>query len=240
VILPLTLGLALGLSAVRTDPDVAQGLALYQGLDFDRAVVALQRALTKKEISREDRAKALETLAFAYTVLGDSIHAEHTFHVLLDEDPGYNVDPDLSPRLRSAFVQAKSTWIEGRRIAFAITSPLDQKELAGRLTTGDPERVGTVVARGDSGRIFALACQAAECRGERPDEPFYVDVRDHKRTLLFTIGPFTPEVKEASSSPTWWLWLAAGAAAVGGGVALGLALHKGEPPAGTLGRLQLP
>lgn len=234
------MGLAFGFVVGATDPDVEEGLALYKRLDYDRAVVALQRALTNQEISSEDRAKALETLGFAYTVLGDSVHAEHTFHVLLDENPAYTVDPDLSPRLRSAFVQAKGSWIEGRRLRLAITSPLDQKDLVVRLETGDLARAGSIVIRGDSGKTTALACQGDTCHGERPDEAFYLDARDHHRTLLFTAGPFMPEVKSTSNAPTWWLWVAAGAAAVAGGVALGVALHKNEPPAGTLGRLQLP
>src|SRR5205823_874212 len=32
-------------------------------------------------------------------------------------------------------------------------------------------------------------------------DPFYLDVRDHKRMLLFTAGPFTPQIEESASLP---------------------------------------
>ena len=56
--LPLQVGL-LGLVIAAVDPDVAEGLSLYQRLKYDRAVVALGRALAKHELPREDRIAAL-------------------------------------------------------------------------------------------------------------------------------------------------------------------------------------
>lgn len=221
------------------DADVAAGIALYHRLDYDRAVVALGRALTKNDLSAEDRCAALETLGFAYVVLGDGVNAERTFKNLLDEAPAYDVAPALSPRLKSAFARAKSAWIEGRRIGFEVTSSPAAKELAGKMIGGDPARVGHAVARVEDGHASPLRCQERECRGERPEAKFFIDLFDHAGEVLVTGGPYPPRIAE-HDGPSWWVIAGVAAAAVGGGIALSLALRKGDAPAGSLGRLQLP
>src|SRR5687768_6410914 len=89
--------------AAAVDPEVAEGLGLYQSLKYDRAVVVLGRALAKPDLGEDDRRTAMETLGFAYTVLGDTVNAELTFWALLDREPGHVLDPNLSPRLRDAY-----------------------------------------------------------------------------------------------------------------------------------------
>jgi hypothetical protein len=239
VILPLQVGL-LGLVIAAVDPDVAEGLSLYQRLKYDRAVVALGRALAKRELPREDRIAALETLGFAYTVLGDATNSELTFHSLLDLAPSYALDPSLSPRLLSAFAQAKSTWIEGRTVQFELRTTLSARELEGTLLGGDVRRVGSVVARFGDGQAMPLLCRDRGCRGERPHDRFTIEVLDHTGALLSTSGPFEGAPDEDEGEP-WWILALVAAAAVGGGVALTLAIAGSEEaPPGTLGRLQLP
>jgi hypothetical protein len=237
--LPLQVGL-LGLVIAAVDPDVAEGLSLYQRLKYDRAVVALGRALAKHELPREDRVAALETLGFAYTVLGDATNSELTFHNLLDLAPTYALDPSLSPRLLSAFAQAKSSWIEGRTVQFELRSSLSSRDLEGTLLGGDDRRVGSVVARLGDGAAMPLLCRDRGCRGERPRERFTIEVLDHTGALLSTSGPYEAAPEDSDGEP-WWVLALIAAAAVGGGVALTLAIAgSDEAPPGSLGRLQLP
>jgi hypothetical protein len=210
---------------------------MYERLEYDRAVVALGRALTKTEVSRADRVKALETLGFAYTVLGDPVHAESSFSALLDLAPGHAVAASLSPRLRDAFDRARASWSEGRHVVFALTSSLGDKDLVVVMSSGDPARVGSVAAREEHGRGEPLYCKGRECRGSRPDAPFYIDVRDHTNAMLTTGGPYLPEQHQGIA---WWIWGSLALAAIGGGMALAFALRKDEAPPGSLGRLQLP
>lgn len=222
-----------------TDPDVTEGLLFYERLKFDRAVVTLGRALAKP-LPGEDRVAALETLAFAYAVLGDARHAESTFHLLLDGHPNHALPSTLSPRLKGAFEEAKRSWLEGRRIMFILESPLDQGELRGRLDGGDPNRIGVARSRDRDGRMRPLSCRARECRGELPSTTFFVELCDPLGTILHTAGPFEPLPREGGPLATAWWWAAAAALALSGGIAISIALGRGEPPEGSLGRLKLP
>lgn len=236
--LPLRAWALLALAVGTTDPGVGEGLELYQGLKYDRAVVALGRALAQPGLSLEDRRLALETLGFSYTVLGDAQNAELTFHTLLDLVPAHELDEGLSPRLTSAFAQAKSTWLEGRHVRYAVTSPDGERVLLLELREGDPRRVGSAVVRDAKGATAPLACRERQCRGERPASEFTIEVLDHQGTPLARLGPLAPYVEEAS---TWWIWLAVGAVAIGGAITIGVAAQDdGAPPSGSLGRLQLP
>jgi hypothetical protein len=230
---------ALACAAIAEDPEVREGLELYRELKYDRAVVVLGRALAKRDLPDVDRSVALETLGFAYTVLGDTVNAQLTFHTLLDRRPKHALDPALSPRLRDAFTEAKRSWTEGRKIRFQLTSGLEKKELAGELVGGDPLRVGAVVARDESGVSSPLYCKDRACRGGRPDEVFFIDVADHRGTKLDTSGPFTPV--NTSEDTQIWIYAGIAAAVIGGGIALSVALASGgDAPSGSLGRLQLP
>jgi hypothetical protein len=230
---------ALAWAAIAVDPEVREGLELYRELKYDRAVVVLGRALAKRDLPDADRSLALETLGFAYTVLGDVVNAQLTFQNLLDRDPKHALDSTLSPRLRDAFTEAKRSWTEGRKIRFQITSVLEKKDLSGELVGGDPQRVGAVVTRDQSGASSPLYCKDRACRGERPDDIFFIDVADHRGTKLDTSGPFTP-VKTGEETPIWF-YAGIAAVVIGGGIALSVALAGGgDVPSGALGRLQLP
>lgn len=238
-VLSLLTALALCASAIAQDADVREGLELYRSLQYDRAVVVLARALGKSRLSEADRAEALETLGFAYTVLGDGGNGELTFHALLDLEPQHTLDAGLSPRLRDAFSAAKKSWSAGRKLHFQLTSSLAKKELTGELQGGDPERAGAVTAREESGKTSPLYCQARACRGERPDEMFFVDVADHQGAILDSSGPHEPEL--SSDGPPWWLYAVIAVGVLGGGVAISVAFSgRDDAPVGSLGKLQLP
>lgn len=219
-----------------SDPDVSRGLSLFRALEYDRAVVVLGRALVREDLTRDDRLEGLEALAFSYTILQDGVHAEETFHRLLDLQPSYEVPASQSPRLRESFAEARTTWLAGRKITVTvIPDPSDVRAQLG----GDPGRVGQVVARTEAGEATRLDCKAGRCTGPKPDATFTVEVRDHVGTVLATAGPFEPRDDPGGPLP-WWGWAIAGAGVVGGAAIVLLLASPSDAPPGDLGTLRLP
>jgi hypothetical protein len=229
-------------SATR-DPDVGAGLEAYRQLDFDRAVVTLGRALVRPDLSDFDRISALETLGFAYLILDDRVHAEESFHRLLDLDPAHEIPLASSPRLRSGFAAARASWLERRRIGFELAD--DPERLIGALR-GDLARVGRVLVLDGAGNSEPMTCVARECRAERPSGAFWIEVRDHRGEILLRSGPFGLPAPNPSPSPadddaaSIWPWAALGVGLIGAAIASALILGAQRPAAGTLGRLDLP
>jgi len=226
----------LGAGPKPADVEIARGLELFERLDYDRAVVVLGRALTRPNVAHADRLIGLEALAFSYTILEDAVHAEETFHRLLDVAPDHQIDKARSPRLRNAFRYAKASWVEGRNVALALdpTAP----EVAGTLS-GDPRRLGAVVVISEDGETWSLRCEGTTCRGPKPAARFRVDLRDHAGLVLATAGPFEGTPPPSRVLP-WWAWVAIGVAAAGTtALVIGVA-QPGDPPPGSLGTLQLP
>ncbi|MCC7384092.1 MAG: hypothetical protein IT384_19775 [Deltaproteobacteria bacterium] len=229
------------LAAGAADPEVRDGLELYRRLEYDRAVVVLGQALRRTDVTAEDRRAGLEALAFAYTAIGAEREAEETFHQLLDRVPSYALGADQSPRFRDAFRRAQSTWEEGRRVG--ITLNPDPDRCAVELS-GDPDRVGEVVTVAERQDLARLTCDAARCSGERPEVPFWIEVRDHRGTVLGRFGPWPakPSARPSASEAflPWWAWVAVGAAAAGLGATVLVLSSPVEPPPGSLGTLRLP
>lgn len=219
-----------------TDPDVAQGLALFGALEYDRAVVVLGRALTKPDLDPRDERSALEALAFSYTVLDDSVHGAETFALLLDRDPSFEVDPSRSPRLRQGFARAKEAWLAGRRVSVRLEPDPGRIALA---LSGDPARIGEVVAIDEAQQLQPLRCEGQSCVGPRPPRPFRVEVRDHRGAPLASAGPFPGAAVEEAAFP-WWGYVAIGAGILAtGAIVVGAAIPHGAP-SGSLGRFELP
>jgi hypothetical protein len=230
------------LSLAARDPDLERGLELFERLEYDRAIVVLQRALARPTLPLDERARALETVAFAYSVLDDRPSAERAFQSLLDVDPRYEVPASRSPRLRQAFQAAKQAWTRGRVVEIEVRLTDDEVHLE---LTGDPERrravrvVTTPVEGADAaGEARVIACVGARCDAPRPREGFVVEVLDHRGARLAVSAPQPPRPRPPEG--TTWLWVALGAAAaLGGAIAIGVAAQP-QPPEGTLGRLPLP
>lgn len=227
---PLLAALAL----IAAHPDVERGLALFERLEYDRAVVMLGRALAEPDLPTADRLTALQTLALSYAVLDDETNATRTFHRLLDLSPRYEIDRAKSPRLVRAFDGARSAWVKGRNITFTLLD--DSDRLEGTMT-GDPERVGRVVAIDAAGVRTSLLCEGARCRCQRPTSQFTLEVYDHVGAILTRSGPHAAASK---SFPTWVIWAGIGAAVVAGGIATIVLVDGRSPPDGSLGRVNLP
>lgn len=226
----ITMGLLL--AAAGTD-GVEHGLALFDQLEYDRAVVVLQRALTDPALPTADRRIGLERLAFAYVVLADPVNAARTFHRLLDLDPAYTVPNAESPRLRRAFADAMAS----HQAPVILETTVDDATVTTRLGAGT-ERVQRVLLDAADGAQVELTCEDAACAGPRPPSRFFVAALDGDGLEIARAGPYEGA---SAGGPPWWLWLVLGAAAAAGGVTAAVLLGADDqPPEGDLGRLALP
>jgi hypothetical protein len=92
------------------DSPLAAGLAAYESLDYERAVMLLHAARTSA-VSRQDKIAIARTLAFAHVALDQSEAACAEFRTLLDLVPDTNLDSTISPRVKAVFERAKLEWI---------------------------------------------------------------------------------------------------------------------------------
>lgn len=77
-------------------------------LRYGAAIEVLDRLLQDPDLSRKERIEAYRLLGVAYAAKGAGDSAEAAFGALLELEPGYVLDPRLSPKIRSAFDRAKS------------------------------------------------------------------------------------------------------------------------------------
>lgn len=81
---------------------IIAGRTAYESLDYEAAIVELEAALRIPSISPRERARALETLAFALTVLDREGDARDRLRQLFALDPYYDVrEPTGSPIIHS-------------------------------------------------------------------------------------------------------------------------------------------
>ena len=103
--------------------EVTQGVAAYEAVNFRKAADLLTRALTRSDLPVDDRAKALAYLGRANAALGESTSAVKAFVELLRLVPGYAVDADESPRIRTIFEEAKKQVEAEKTSANATAKP---------------------------------------------------------------------------------------------------------------------
>lgn len=237
LVLALALGAVPAAAAADASAEVKEGLSLFGNLEYDRAVVILGRALTSAELSPADRRAGLEALAYCYAILDDAVHADERFAALLDADPSFQVDPARSPRLRGAFARAKEAWSKGRQVGLALEP--DSERLVGSLS-GDPARIGSVVAIDEGGGEEPLRCERQACAGARPKARFRIEIRDHRGVPLKVLGPFDGRQDAGDGAFPWWGYLAIGAGALATGAIIVAAVVPRGVPSGSLGRFDLP
>jgi hypothetical protein len=78
---------------------VRDGLAAYEGLEYERAITLLEAAL-HESLTRDERITALRTIAFAAFALGHEADCRAAFERLLRIDPAHQLDRRQAPRLR--------------------------------------------------------------------------------------------------------------------------------------------
>ncbi len=103
--LPLVVLLAQTLAA-QDHPAVQRAEAAFQELDYGGAI-ALARGALEASLTREDRARTLEILAFSYGAVDSAAAAVETFKELIFLDPDREPDVNrVSPRITALYASA--------------------------------------------------------------------------------------------------------------------------------------
>lgn len=122
--LPLLALLALGASVapsipsplLATPPSEARLLRaarlVESELRYSEAITLLQQLLDDPALSRTERIEALRLLAIARIARGARGSATQAFLRLLELDPEYQLDRDLSPKIQEAFQRARAIALE--------------------------------------------------------------------------------------------------------------------------------
>ncbi|MBI2372690.1 MAG: hypothetical protein HYV07_01695 [Deltaproteobacteria bacterium] len=105
----LTLALLVVLAAgePNTEPNAASLLAearqLYDGLEYDGVAPIIDKVLLLPDLTKQQRADALELKANSLAIMGLSVDAEKPFRQLLELNPSFDLPPETSPRIMGVF-----------------------------------------------------------------------------------------------------------------------------------------
>jgi tetratricopeptide (TPR) repeat protein len=98
------------------NPLIQQGIDLYNDLEYEASIEALQRALVRAENIPQQKVAIFKYLALDYLVLGRTDDAPQAFRQLLAIEPEFALDPAVfSPDHRQFLEGVRAQWIaEGR------------------------------------------------------------------------------------------------------------------------------
>jgi hypothetical protein len=124
----MAFALAFALTAAPpSSPKLAEGMALYQSLEFEKATIVLQKLVLDTSAPVADRAEAFLWLGLAYGQLGDTDGARDALHRALALDATLNAPPDSPPALLA--------MLEDERARVAATPPPPPPEPPPATTT---------------------------------------------------------------------------------------------------------
>lgn len=90
------------------NPDIDAAIALYEDLEYEQAAAALEIALAKQGLSKQEATEGYRYLALSYLALGDEAKARDAFGRLLDVDPRYELPRTENPRAIDLFDEVKA------------------------------------------------------------------------------------------------------------------------------------
>lgn len=105
-----------GAQSFPDNPLIAQGIDLYNDLEYEQSITMLQRALVRAENVPEQKIAIFQYLALDYLVLDRAEDAVQAFRQLLAIQPEYELDPAVfSPEHRRFLEGVRAQWeSEGR------------------------------------------------------------------------------------------------------------------------------
>jgi len=241
-----------GAEPASSELEAAERLA--EALDYTKANVAVERAITRGGLSRVELTRAYRLLAVTSASLGRAREAESSFFKLLELDPEYVVDPNLAPKVTAPFAEARARFRAAERPAMDLAV----SSRAARATVSDPAKLVTHIrfhhryGAGDwtlarapltSGVATTELAPAAspelriavwaEALDEHENVVFAVGSADRPKTFANTVAP-PPRPKETLPASTRSsssvlaspvFWIVAGAFVVGGATAVYFAVR---------------
>lgn len=234
---------ALGLAAA-PNPWLESAKAAYARLDCDQVLADVALALQVPTNDDDTRLSIYDYAGRCHVALGNAADAEAAFGRMLELDPQAELDAGLSPKIREAFHAAKLKKYPADHVALR---ELSRGEGLVRVALLDPWRkVSAVVLgrAGDAGQRFAeapLSPTSGVYVAAVGDRPWFIEARSRRGEPLALLGrkelpppsaaapardqpgrevaQKAPESK-AGRRAVGWVGVAAGAAAVGTGIAL--------------------
>jgi hypothetical protein len=219
-----------------------QGKAQYEAMNYSRAVERLVLARDSSTASSEERRAILELLALAQSALGDMPGVEKTYTELVTFDPHTPVPVSAAPKLRSAFVRAKTNLYPPPYVRMELLpAPPERLRVGVTDPWGKVSRVVLTLAEG--GKPFVDSSAPVEAhvasfvRNPLLSARFFIVAFDESNEAIATLGsreqpleragswteaPSAQEARSFGKSRSRWTWVLAGVAAVATGTAVGL------------------
>lgn len=148
--------MALPLDA-RADERLDAALVAYRSLDYENAVVLLEKA--RETVSAlDDKVLIARTLAFTEVALGNSDRAREEFRTLLELAPSTQLEDSVSPKVRALFeeVKAGEDLVE-LAVAPPLPALLEVLAAPSRPRTGESVTLSWSVANGVSAELLYRA-----------------------------------------------------------------------------------
>ncbi len=238
-------------AGARVRKHLARGKALFQDLEYKKAIRVLSQVVRDPAASREQRLQAYGLIGQSYLILGNKQRAREAFEQLLAIDPGYQLrDETGSPKIRDFFDQVKRDFVPDTAAAAA---ELEHSAPLGATGGRDVEIEVVVTSGGDQVKSIAAVMRRrgvlaytrsvklrhignnrwrARFKAEPSAEPYvleyYIEARDLVgRDVGRVAGPETPlalPVAAGGGGKPWyrrWYTFAGGGAAL---IAIGTAL----------------
>jgi len=86
---------------------IDKGIALYNDLEFEKAIDVLTEALEQSDLSTEELTEGYRHLALSHLALGQDEEAKHAFRMLLVANPRYELARTESQKARDLFDEVK-------------------------------------------------------------------------------------------------------------------------------------
>jgi hypothetical protein len=156
-------------------------------LRFKEAVEVLEGVLAEPRIRREDRVEAYRLLGIAYIARGATESAEAAFAELLALEPGFELDPLLSPKIHRVFDRVKARVARAPQIV-EVTAARNGREVVftGRLEDPDARLSRVDLYSRTDGGDFREIAMARE--GERLRAEITAAEADRLRIEYFLVG----------------------------------------------------
>jgi hypothetical protein len=190
--------------------DVDSAEKYYANMDYENANGIASRALAGSGMTHDQLVRANRILALTYATLGKEDEAREAFTTLLMLSPDFELDPNLSPRVTTPFIEARGYW-RGQTVkpGIEVVSTMHSNDSARLVvTTRDPSHIVSNVnlgyrwggatggfttrplAIGDSVTVNVPAAPtASETRLD-----YYVQGLDGKDNVVFEVGnPAAPK-----------------------------------------------
>lgn len=167
--------------------DLARAQAFVDELRYQAAIKTLDRVLQDPDGTAKERIDAYRLLGIAYAATDAPEAAEAAFAALLEIEPGYVLDPLLSPKIRSAFDRAKKTRAPPVTIVEVVATAIEGRvEVSGRVDDAG-DRVDTVEIHSRSaGDAYAPAPMARD--GDRIAAAILLPISDRHRVEYYVVA----------------------------------------------------